>query len=131
MPVAKAVRELTAPDLVKKWRSLVNDNVMMGRDAHLLKEALEIYTPVQLLYGMYLMRTSKTVSIPQFLNHPNQWLMDDELDCSIELARLMTNTVPKEYWLYRDFKDADSAAEVHFFEAAKTVLIDWADRILS
>lgn len=131
MPYVKPVKEMDAPTLVRRWKALVNDNVMMGRDAHLLKEALNIYTPVQLLYGMYLMRPSKTVSIPQFLRQHDNWVVDNELDCSIELARLITGTAPKEYWIYRDFENAFSSAESHLYETARTALIEWADRILS
>lgn len=131
MPYTKPVKEMDAPTLVRRWKALVNDNVMMGRDAHLFKEALTIYTPVQLMFGIYQMQGNKTVSIPQFLRGHAIWLMDNELDCSIELARLITGTAPKEYWIYRDFENPFSSAELHLYEAAKAALIEWADRILS
>ena len=131
MPASRAAKELDSPSLVRRWRSLVNDNITMGRDAHLIKLALEQYTPVQILYGMYQVRGSHTISIPQFLRRPTEWLQEDEFICAVELARCITGATPKEYWVYKDCENEETTREHQLFREARTILIEWADRILS
>ena len=79
-------QNLNAPDLVKLWKSIVNNNVSIGRDAHLIKNLLQMYTAEQILCGMYRMKGSGTVSIPQFVRQFEDMAVIDEVTNKIELA---------------------------------------------
>ena len=124
-------RELNSVDLVKRWRVIVNDNVNIGRDSHLIKEFLVRATPVQILFGMYQYQKSKTISIPQFLKQCDRWLEDDEQWAEIELARNLTSTTPPEYFVYMDLIEEETAYAFQLSFAARQSLRQWADRILA
>lgn len=121
---------LTAPDLVGRWKAIVNDNVMVGRDAHLLKLQLLTTTPVQVLLGFYQYRGVPTVSIPQFLKSSDLWLEEDEAWAEVELARYISNSVPADYWLYFDCVNEENAYAVQLAEDSRKKCLEWAGRIL-
>lgn len=122
--------QANAPDLVKKWRSLVNDNVMMGRDAALIKKALTELTPAQILFGMYQYETERTITIPQFLAQQDDWAIDKD-DAEIELACCISHTTPPEYYLWQDLRhEQTSYAYQQARDAHRKVQI-WANRVLS
>ena len=122
---------LNAPDLVKKWRSLVNDNVMMGRDSALIKKALtEGLTPAQILYGMYQYETERTITIPQFLAQQEDWLVDAG-NAEIELACCISHTTPPEYYIWQDFKNSDNSYGYQQAREAHRKVQQWAMRILA
>lgn len=124
-------RELNAPQLVSRWKSLVNDHVQVGRDAHLLKDFLLRANSVQILLGMYRMRGQSTITIPQFLRQNEAWLEEDEYLAEIELARYISKITPPEYYTYRDLMDEESTfAFKNSFEARQS-LKEWSDRILA
>lgn len=123
-------REMTAPDLVKQWRRLVNDYVNMGRDSHLIKQELQALTPVQILLGMYRCKGQATLSIPQFLRQKDKWL-EDEAWAEVELARFLTNTSPPSYYVFMDtINEEDVASREHFLKASAS-LFQWADGVVS
>jgi len=123
-------RELTAPDLVKQWRKIVNDNVQMGRDSHLIKQFLQGVSPAQILLGMYQYQGNRTISIPQFLKQSNEWLEIDEEEVDIDLAICVTNHVPPEYYQYHDLEGEENARAYQICREAKIRLQEWAGLIL-
>lgn len=124
-------RELTAPELVKRWKAIVNDHVMVGRDAHMIKELLEIATPVQVLYGIYQYKGVNSITVPQFVKSVTAWLEEDKDWAEVELCRYITNTTPKEYYEYKDLVDEQGAYAFEVCATAKQSLKLWADRILA
>src|SRR3990167_5130056 len=124
-------RELTAPDLVKQWRKIVNKYVQMGRDAHLLKEFLLRATPIQILLGMYQYQGERTVSIPQFLKSEAVWLEEDEQWAEICLATYITSVRPPEYYEYLDFCEEQTADAFIRSLAARLKLKEWAEKVLA
>lgn len=130
----KSPRDLTAPDLVKHWRVLVSDHVMMGRDAHLLSEALREMTSVQLLLGMYRFKKGNsavaTATIPIFLRQKENWLELDEMWSEIDLATYITNHFPTEYYTYLDYTEEESSYAFNQSQEAKQKLREWADKVL-
>lgn len=121
-----------APDLVKKWRTLVNSNVVMGRDAALLKKHLtDGITPAQILYGMYQYEGERTVSIPQFLNQLEDWLLEPPQEAEIELAICISHTTPPEYFIWQDLKNEESSYAYQQARDAHKKLQLWAGRILA
>lgn len=134
MPTSKSPRNLTAPDLVKRWRALVGENVMIGRDAHLLSEALRTLTPVQLLLGMYRFKrgnsAAATATIPIFLRQKENWLELDEVWAEIDLATYLTNQFPREYYTYLDYLEEESAYAFTQSQEAKQKLREWAEQVL-
>lgn len=124
-------REMNAPDLVKHWKKTVNDNVQMGRDAHMMKTLLEHCTPVQILCGMSQYERVRTVTIPQFIKAEVDWRIEDEFEAGVELAVAITGTIPPAYYIYHDLIDEEIPSSYKEFEAAKEELKVWADRILS
>src|SRR3990172_11294622 len=123
-------RELTAPDLVKQWKKLVNDNISIGRDSHLIKQFLQGVSPAQILLGMYQYQGNRTISIPQFLKQSNEWLELDEEEVDIDLAICVTNHVPQEYYDYHDYKEEENARSYQISREAKTKLKEWAGLII-
>lgn len=128
-------RNLNSPELVKEWRKLVNSNVMMGRDSHLIKERLTYLTPVQILLGMYQYVGNKTITIPRFLKSEEAWLIDDEIEAEIELAVCITHTEPPAYWIWLDTRDevASNNTSYDVFVqglSAKKELQEWANSVL-
>lgn len=121
-----------APDLVKKWRSLVNDSVMMGRDAALIKKQLtDGITPAQILYGMYQYEGERTITIPQFLAQVEDWIIEPAADAEIELACCISHTTPPEYFLWKELKDEQDS---HLYQQAREAhrkVQQWAMRINS
>lgn len=131
MPV-KAVSELTAPDLVKQWKKLVNDNIIIGRDAALIKQRLEYLTSVQILLGMHQYVGEKTISIPQFLKQESDWLVEDSITAQIELAAAMANTRPAAYLIWQDLRYEDPTYEnMEEYRKAKNELVKWSERVIS
>ena len=123
--------QANAPDLVKKWRSLVNDNVAMGRDAALIKKALtEGITPAQILYGMYQYETERTITIPQFLAQQEDWLVEAD-DAEIELACCISHTTPPEYYIWQDYKNEQNSYAYQQAREAHRKIQLWAARILA
>lgn len=128
--VNKSPRDLNAPDLVKKFKQIVNENVMMGRDAAFLKDLLEKASPVQILYGMYQFQKT-SITVPQFVKKIFTWYEDDELQADIELARYISHHTPPEYYTYMDLLEEETAfANQHVIEARK-VLREWSERVLA
>lgn len=123
-------RELNAVELLKVWRSIVNKYTSGGRDAKMLKEALALYTPVQILLGFYHYKESATISIPQFLKQYEDWLEIDEILAEIEFCRYIRPT-PPEYWVYRDYEDAENATELTKHLESRTKLREWANEVLA
>jgi hypothetical protein len=130
MVANKSFRDLTAPDLVKEWKRLVNQNIMMGRDSHMLKLRLAYMTPVQLLLGIQQYRGNKTITIPQFLQDEEIWYEPDEIAAEIELATFISNSFPTAYWIWHDCMDAETPDAFQAGFAARQELREWADRIL-
>lgn len=124
-------RELNAPELVKKWRSIVNDNVNIGRDAHIIKEKLLTLTPVQILLGIYWCREHDIISIPSMFKMQQDWLEEDEAWAEVELALVISNTIPVHYYIYKDMLDIDTPDAVAQSLSARMELRNWAERILS
>ena len=122
---------LNAPDLVKKWRSLVNDNCMIGRDSALIKKQLtEGVTPAQILFGMYQYEGERTITIPQFLVQQEDWLVEAD-EAEIELACCISHTTPPEYFLYKELKNEQ---ESHLYQQARDAhrkVQIWAHKVLS
>ena len=132
MPKISGVSQLTAPELVKSWKRLVNDNVMIGRDAHLLKEQLRYMTPAQLLYGIYQYIGNKIISIPQFLTQRDGWFQSDEVEAEIELAAAMSDILPPEYWIWQDLKNEQTNTyEFSQFQEAYLKLREWSTKVLA
>lgn len=123
--------QANAPDLVKKWRSLINDNVMMGRDSALIKKALtEGLTPAQILYGMYQYEGERTITIPQFLAQQEDWLVEAD-EAEIELACCMSKTTPPEYYIWQDYKNSDNSYGYQQARDAKRKVQIWAQKVLA
>lgn len=131
MPATKSVRELNAPDLVKKWKVLVNDHVNMGRDSHLLAELLKICTPVQVLLGMYQFKGQANISIPIFTRNMDEWIEVDEEWAEVELARHISNSTPSDYYIFMDMRDSWDAQSFQTANEHMRATIRWADRVLS
>lgn len=123
-------RNLTAPDLVKEWKRLVNSPVMMGRDARFMKEALMMYTPVQIMLGIHRTK-SATTTIPMFVKSTESWLEEDELLAEIELACIITGHTPPEYFTYLEYRDEETAYAFNKSLEARLKLREWADGVLS
>lgn len=133
--VPKPYKDYTAPDLVKEWRRLVNDNVNMGRDSHMIKEHLRDVTPIQMLLGIYQYVENKTISIPQFLRNQEDWLVEDEGEAAIELAVCISHNTPPAYWIWQDGKDEMMSRNTTYgifgqTLAARKELLEWSERIL-
>lgn len=126
----KSYRDLNAPDLVKKWKSIVNDHVMMGRDSAFMKELLEKATPVQILYGMYQYH-KVSITVPQFIKSMMVWYEEDEILAEIELARYVTNYTPPEYYTYIELENEESSFAFQKSFAARQKLREWAEGILA
>lgn len=126
--------DLDCPELVKQWRKLVNDNVQMGRDAHLIKRFMADYgaTPDQILLGIYQYKDVRTVSIPQFLRQWESWLVADEWLAELELAVcICMGNAPPEYYVYHDLvDDVQNSDDVGHLEDAKQKLSNWKERVL-
>lgn len=132
MPVTKSPREYTAPDLVKEWKKRVNQNIVMGRDAHLIKVKLEYLTPAQILLGIYCYVGEDTVSIPQFLQQEEDWIEEDQEAAEIELAAAITKTTPPAYRIWRDLRyEEPTPSNLRAYKEAKQNLYEWVERILS
>lgn len=123
-------RELTAPQLVGRWKAIVNDRVMIGRDSHLMKDFLLKATSVQILLGMY-RQESKTITIPQFLRQSEDWLEEDDLWAEIELARYITHITPPEYYTYWDWCEEETAYAFNKSLEARLKLREWSEKILA
>lgn len=130
MPLLKSLKNLTAPDLVKQWKTLINQNVMMGRDSHLIKVKLEYMTPAQILLGMYQYKGQRTVTIPQFLAEEEDWYIQDETEASIELAVCVSHTYPPAYWTWHDCRYEQNYYAFQAASQALRELREWSDRIL-
>lgn len=123
--------QANAPELVKKWRSLVNDNVTMARDAALIKRSLsQGITPAQILYGMYQYETERTITIPQFLTQQEDWLVDKD-EAEIELACCISHTTPPEYYIWQDYKQEQTSYAYQQAKEAHRKIQQWAYKILS
>lgn len=124
-------RELNAVELLKLWRSIVNKYTSGGRDAKMLKDALALYSSVQILLGFYQYKGVGTISIPQFLRQYDDWLEEDTVLAEIELCRYITNYTPPEYWDYMDSLGWESAEEHQRAIEAKGKLRKWVDEVLA
>ena len=121
-----------APDLVKKWRSLVNDSVMMGRDSALIKKQLtEGVTPAQILFGMYQYEGERTITIPQFLSQMDEWLVEPAEEAEIELACCMSKTTPPEYYIWQDYRFEQTSYGYQQARDAKRKVQIWASKVLA
>lgn len=122
--------QLNAPDLVKKWKTLVNDNCQMGRDAALIKKALTELSPAQILYGMYQYETERTISIPQFLAQQEDWVIDRD-EAEIELAICISHTTPPEYFIWMDTRNEQTSYAYQQARDAYRKLQIWSARVLA
>lgn len=123
-------RELTAPDLVKRWHNIVNDNVTFGRDSKLIKDALETLTPVQILLGFYQYEHTPVISIPQFLRQRDHWIEDNIFDAELELAVCISKNMTPDYFVYKDMQSEESAWSRAATDTAKENLREWVNEIL-
>lgn len=130
MPTRKSLREYNATDLLKQWRSIVNQHVMVGRDARMLKDSLEIYTPIQLMLGMYNYQ-GENLTVPRFLKQHEEWLEEDEIWAEIKLAVYLTNQPPKDYYIYMDYSSEETSEAFSMTRDAFKNLLEWADKVLS
>lgn len=127
----KSLKELNSPDLVKQWKKLVNDNISIGRDAHMIKLRLEYMSPIQILYGMYQYIGQRTISIPQFLSQEEDWFVPDEMEAQIELAVAISHTKPPAYWIWHDLKEEPPSYTVfNQSKQAFSELRDWSERVI-
>lgn len=117
-------------DLAKKWASIVNKNVNIGRDSSLLKDALIKYTPYQILHGMYQYRGDEYISVPAFLKSVDQWLEDDEQWAEVLLAMDLSNIVPSDYYVYNDQSSGWDAESFLLAREARIRLYEWAKKVL-
>lgn len=127
-------RKLSSPELVKEWRRIVNDNVSMGRDSHMIKVFMADHgvCAAQLLLGIYQYENSSTINIPQFLGDSQNWLVGDEWEAEVELAVCLSHHMPPSYYVYHDLKDEEPTSVNYLqFTLAKQELSLWKDRILS
>lgn len=122
---------MTAPELVKRWRAIVNDNVMIGRDSHLIKDFLLNCNSVQMLLGFYRYEGQHTITIPIFLRQAELWLELDEAAAEIELCVLLTRKIPSEYLIWKELKDEQTNYAFMQAFAARQALREWTDRILA
>ena len=122
--------ELTAPELVKRWRKLVNDHVLVGRDSHLIKEFLRGATPVQMLLGMYRVRGQDTITIPQFLRESDTWMELDENWAEVLLAIEIIGIPPIDYYLYIENREEERPEYIAQSLEARLRLREWAERVL-
>lgn len=125
------LRALNAPELVKKFRSIIGGYVNIGRDSKLMKEFLERATPAQILLGIYQYKDSKTITVPMFLRYHEDWLILDETEADIELAVCVSETLPPAYLIWQDFRNEQSAYAVGQSEQALKELLVWVDKVLS
>lgn len=121
---------LTAPDLVKQWKKLVNDYVQMGRDSHMLKQLMIQVTPAQIMLGFYQYRDNRTITIPRFIQQLDDWVEWDETEADIELAVCVSNHVPPPYYIYQDLKEEAGWDSLTQWATARLELKQWAERIL-
>lgn len=126
-----AYEELTATDLLRRWRQLVNGNSASGRDGSLLKNYLVHTSPIQVLLGMYQYRSQRTISIPQFLHESSEWLEPDIAVAKIELARCVSNKTPLSYYVWMDNKEEELATAQEFAKNAWETLVAWSDGVLA
>lgn len=124
-------RDMTAPQLVVHWKKIVNDNINMGRDAKMLKEFLEVATPVQILLGMYQFEDEHNVTIPMFIRTQNTWLELDPETADIELATLISRKIPPDYYVWKELRQEQDADSWYLYNQARIAIREWADRILS
>lgn len=123
--------QCNAPDLVKKWKSLVNDNVMIGRDSSMLKKQLtEGVTPAQILFGMYQYEGERTITIPQFLAQQEDWLVEAD-EAEIELACCISHTTPPEYYIWQDLRNEQTSYAYQQAKDAHRKVLIWANRVLA
>lgn len=122
--------QANAPDLVKKWKMLVNDNVSIGRDSSLIKRALVELSPAQILYGMYQYETERTISIPQFLTQQEDWVIDRD-EAEIELAICISHTTPPEYFIWMDTRNEQTSYAYQQARDAHRKLQIWSQRVLA
>lgn len=124
-------RNLTPTQLVNQWKAIVNQNLIPGRDAKLLKNTLEEMNSVQVLLGMYKMKSkSYNISIPQFLKQSNEWLELDEKVAEIELARFVSGHTPDSWFVYEELKTEYGSWAFQKSLEAKQELVQWAERML-
>lgn len=126
-----AFDELNAPELVRKWRSVVNDNVTMGRDSHLLKDLLLRYSPIQVLLGMYQYEGNRTVTISQFVRNVDSWIEEDDFVARITLAMKISHLTPPAYYVWMDNVEEEDAVSFKRAEEAAETLRVWSDRVLT
>lgn len=131
MAPRKSLREYTAPDLVRRWRTVVNEHVAIGRDSHLFKEALLRMSPVQILLGMYKNKNHATLTIPMFLRDSESWLELDEAWAEIDLAMYVTGDFPRDYFIYMDYREEETSYAHKVSSEARKSLQEWADQVLS
>lgn len=124
-------RDLNAPQLVRYWKKIVNDNVMMGRDAHLIKDFLLRGNSVQILLGMYRRASLRTLTIPMFLRQHEEWFEYDESLAEIELARHISHTTPPEYYTYIDLVGEETSFAFQKSLEARITLREWANKVLA
>ena len=125
------LKSLNAPEIVRKFKHITGGYVNIGRDSKLMKEFLDKATPAQILYGIYQFRDAKTITIPIFLRHHEEWLIEDEIEAEIELAALVSETIHPSYMIWHDYRYDNNAYAVNQAETAFKELVVWADRTLS
>lgn len=126
----KPLSDITAPDLLREWRKLVGENVLAGRDLKLFKDALVRYTPAQLLFGFTQFRGVYSVTVPKFLDLTDEWLLKEESWAKIELAVEISQSTPKEYFIWRDLREEQDAQSYIASQEARRWLLEWSERVL-
>ena len=128
------MKDFAAPDLVKEWRRLVNNNASMARDASMIKSFTTSHgvTTAQILLAIHWHSNIPFITIPQFLRQMDNWLLEDEWEAELELAVCITHERPPAYFVYRDLRDDfANSDELRALYKAKQELTAWKDRILS
>lgn len=131
MPIRKPIALLKAPDLVKKWVEIVNESGNPGRDSHLFANLLLLYTPAQIILGMYQYKKNPTMTVPAFARNPDNWVEDDLEWAEVKLAIHVSGQTPKEYYILEDNKDSVQQQYFQMAIEARKFLEEWAGRILS
>lgn len=102
---------------------------MAGRDSHLIKELLNVCTPVQVLHGIYSYAGNGTCSIPIFCSQREQWLEKDDQWAEVLLAVVLTKYTPPEYYTYMDLRDEQSNWAFGSAFEARQKLREWANEV--
>jgi len=119
--------------LVNEWKRVVNDNIKPMRDISRFKSLLNDrgLEPPQIALGVHLMRGNRSITIGQFINSVESWLVEDPWEAELELATLLAHKTPTDYYIYKDLQQEEPRADTQqeYHEARKR-LHNWVEVVL-